>query len=84
MALERLERAAEALRRRGYEAAAVASSAEAKALVLAEAKGAASIAWGGSETLKETGIRAAIAKARERRAAKQDVKARKEGGNEHA
>ena len=52
MALERLERAAEALRRRGYEAAAVASSAE--------AKGAASIAWGGSETLKETGIRAAL------------------------
>ena len=49
MALERLERAAEALRRRGYEAAAVASSAEAKALVLAEAKGAASI-----------GIRAAL------------------------
>ena len=60
MALELLERAAEALRRRGYEAAAVASSAEAKALVLAEAKGAASIAWGGSETLKETGIRAAL------------------------
>ena len=60
MALERLERAAEALRRRGYEAAAVASSAEAKALVLAEAKGAASIAWGGSETLKQTGIRAAL------------------------
>ena len=52
MALERLERAAEALRRRGYEAAAVASSAEAKELVLAEAKGAASIAWGGSETLR--------------------------------
>ena len=32
----------------------------------------------------ETGIRAAIAMNRERRAAKQDVKARKEGGNEHA
>ena len=32
----------------------------------------------------ETGIRAAVARNRERRAAKQDVKARKEGGNEHA
>ena len=60
MSLERLERAAEALRRRGYEAAVAASSAEARELALAEAKGAASIAWGGSETLKETGIRAAL------------------------
>ena len=32
----------------------------------------------------ETGIRAAIARNRERRAAKQDVKARKEGGGVHA
>ena len=60
MAMERLERVAEALRRRGYEAAVAASSAEAKALALAEAEGAASVAWGGSETLKETGIRAAL------------------------
>lgn len=55
-----LERAAEALRRRGYEAVAVSTRDEAKAVVMEEAARAKSVAWGGSETIKEIGARAAL------------------------
>ena len=54
------EKTVEALRRRGYEAIAVATRDEAKAVVLKEAESAASVGWGGSETIKEIGARAAL------------------------
>ena len=46
-----------ALKRRGFEAEAVATKAEACALVMKEAESAASVGWGGSETIKEIGAR---------------------------
>lgn len=54
------EKTVEALKRRGYDAVAVATRDEAKALVLKEAESAASIGWGGSETIKEIGARSAL------------------------
>ena len=54
-----LEKVVEALKRRGYEAVAVATKDEARDLVLKEAASAQSVGWGGSETLKEIGARAA-------------------------
>ncbi len=51
-----------ALRKRGFEAVAVKTGAEAKALVAGEAKDAASVGRGGSETPRETGIRAMLAR----------------------
>jgi len=52
----------EALKKRGFEAEYVATPDEAKSLVLAEAQNAASVGWGGSETLKEIGAREALLK----------------------
>jgi len=52
--------AVEGLKRRGFEAVYVATRDEAKALVLKEAESAASVGWGGSETLKEIGAREAL------------------------
>ena len=49
------------LQRRGYEAVFVPTKDEAKALVLREAEQAASVGWGGSETIKEIGARDEIA-----------------------
>ncbi|MBR1921618.1 MAG: lactate utilization protein [Kiritimatiellae bacterium] len=46
-----------ALERRGFEAEAVATANEACALVMKEAEGAASVGWGGSETIKQIGAR---------------------------
>lgn len=46
-----------ALKARGFEVAKVATKAQACALVMAEAKDAASVGWGGSETIKEIGAR---------------------------
>ena len=54
------EKTIEALNRRGYEAVAVATREEAKAVVMKEAESAASVGWGGSETIKEIGARAAL------------------------
>ena len=54
------DKTVEALKRRGYEAVAVATRDEAKAVVLEEAESAASVGWGGSETIKEIGARAAL------------------------
>ncbi|MBO7721526.1 MAG: lactate utilization protein [Kiritimatiellae bacterium] len=55
------ERAAEGLRRRGFAAVLAADRREALELVMAEAAGAESVGWGGSETLKEIGARDALA-----------------------
>ena len=55
-----IERAAEGLRSRGYEVACCATKAEACARVMAEAEGAASVGWGGSESVKEIGARDAL------------------------
>ena len=52
----------EALKRRGFEAEAVSTKEEACALVMKEAESAASIGWGGSETIKEIGARELLAK----------------------
>lgn len=52
-----------ALRRRGYEATAVATREEAAALVLKEAEAAQSVGWGGSESVKALGVREALAAA---------------------
>ena len=49
-----------ALRRRGYEATAVATKEEAAALVLKEAESAQSVGWGGSESVKALGVREAL------------------------
>lgn len=57
---ELLERVAEALRRRGYEATVAENSASARAEALAEAESFSTIGWGGSESLKECGVRAAL------------------------
>ena len=54
------EKTVEALRRRGYDAVAVATSDEARAVVLKEAANASSVGWGGSETIKEIGAREAL------------------------
>ena len=54
------EKTVEALKRRGYDAVAVATKEEAKAVVMKEAESAASVGWGGSETIKEIGARAAL------------------------
>ena len=52
-----------ALRRRGYEAEAVATKAEAAARVMREAETAQSVGWGGSESVKALGVREALAAA---------------------
>ena len=54
------EKTVEALKRRGYDAVAVATRDEACALVMKEAEPAQSVGWGGSETIKEIGARAAL------------------------
>lgn len=56
-----LERTAEALRRRGFETAVAGGAEEACRIVMDEARAAASVAWGGSETLREIGVREALA-----------------------
>ena len=55
------EKTVEALKRRGYEVAVAAARDAAKAIVLKEAEQASSVGWGGSETLKEIGVRDALA-----------------------
>jgi len=57
---QRCKDAVKGLRKRGFEAVYVATGVEAKALVLQEAASVESIGWGGSETLKEIGVREAL------------------------
>lgn len=52
----------EALKRRGFDAVYAASKAEALETVMGEAATAASVGWGGSESVKEIGARDALAK----------------------
>ena len=49
-----------ALRRRGYEAVSAATAEDARQIVLKEATSAASVGWGGSETIKAIGVRDAL------------------------
>jgi len=58
-----LQKTVEALKRRGYEAVAVADGREASALILREAEKAVSVGWGGSESVKALGVREALAAA---------------------
>ena len=51
----------EALKRRGFDAVCAGSKAEALEIVLREAESAASVGWGGSESVKEIGARDALA-----------------------
>lgn len=53
----------EALKQRGFEAVAVTTGEEALAQIMAEVAMAKSVGWGGSETLKEIGVREAVAAA---------------------
>ena len=57
-----LEDVAKALRKRGFEADVAATKEEALSLVMREAESAASVGWGGSETVKEIGARDLLAK----------------------
>ena len=54
------EQTADALRRRGFEVEVVATKTEALGLVMKEAESAASVGWGGSESVKEIGARARL------------------------
>lgn len=60
---ELMEKTAEGLKRRGFEVAFAASHEEAATLVMKEAEGAASVGWGGSETVKALGVRERLAAA---------------------
>lgn len=57
------EKTVEALRRRGFEAVEVATKEEAASVVMKEAEAAASVGWGGSESVKALGVREALAAA---------------------
>lgn len=56
-----LSKTVQALEKRGFEAVAVATREEALKLVMDEVAAAESVAWGGSESLKEIGVREAVA-----------------------
>ena len=58
-----LEKVKEALLKRGFAAEAFATKEAAAARVMEMAKDAASVGWGGSETVKEMGLREAMADA---------------------
>lgn len=58
-----LLKAVEGLRKRGFEAEFVKTGAEAAEKVMAEAASAASVGWGGSETVKALGLREKLAAA---------------------
>lgn len=61
MSAEICQKLVESLRKRGFEAEYAATREDAVRLVLAEAVGAESVGWGGSETVKELGLREAMA-----------------------
>ena len=60
---EKLEKTAEALRKRGFTAVCCATGAEARAYVMKEAEGAKSVGFGGSVTVKSIGLVEELAKA---------------------
>lgn len=57
MSAEICQKLVESLKKRGFEAEYAASRGDAVSLVLAEAVNARSVGWGGSETVKELGLR---------------------------
>lgn len=61
MSAEICQKLVESLKKRGFEAEYAASREDAVSLVLAEAVNARSVGWGGSETVKELGLREAMA-----------------------
>lgn len=63
MSAEICQKLVESLKKRGFEAEYAASREDAVSLVLAEAVNARSVGWGGSETVKELGLREAMADA---------------------
>ena len=63
MSAEICQKLVESLKKRGFEAEYAASRGDAVSLVLAEAVNARSVGWGGSETVKELGLREAMADA---------------------
>lgn len=63
MSAEICQKLVESLKKRGFEAEYAASREDAVSLVLAEAVNVRSVGWGGSETVKELGLREAMADA---------------------
>lgn len=63
MSAEICQKLVESLKKRGFEAEYAATREDAVSLVLAEAVNARSVGWGGSETVKELGLREAMADA---------------------
>lgn len=63
MSAEICQKLVESLKKRGFEAEYAATREDAVSLVLAEAVDAKSVGWGGSETVKELGLREAMADA---------------------
>ena len=61
MSAEICQKLVESLKKRGFEAEYAATREDAVSLVLAEAVDAKSVGWGGSETVKELGLREAMA-----------------------
>lgn len=55
--------AAEGLKKRGFEAVFVKTKAEAAEIIMKEAEVASSVGWGGSESVKELGVRELLADA---------------------
>lgn len=53
----------DALARRGYEAVFAKTGAEAAEIVMKEAEGTESVGWGGSETVKQIGVKERLAEA---------------------
>lgn len=60
MAVETCQKLVESLKKRGFEAEYAATRDDAVRLVLSEAVNAKSVGWGGSETVKELGLREAM------------------------
>jgi L-lactate utilization protein LutB len=60
MSAEICQKLVESLKKRGFEAEYAATRGDAVSLVLAEAVNARSVGWGGSETVKELGLREAM------------------------
>ena len=63
MSAEICQKLVESLKKRGFEAEYAATREDAVSLVLAEAVNSMSVGWGGSETVKELGLREAMADA---------------------
>lgn len=63
MSAEICKKLVESLKKRGFEAEYAATREDAVTLALAEAVNAKSVGWGGSETVKELGLREAMADA---------------------